>query len=58
MGWLQGAMIDGGKISPNDLNIIRTADTPEQAVEIIVEASEVRNGAGDSGGDRRPAARS
>ncbi len=58
MGWLQGAMIDEGKISPEDLDIIRTADTPEQAVEIIVEAHEARNGAGESGGDRRPAARS
>ncbi len=55
MGWLKGAMSEEGKISPDDLEIIRTADTPEQAVEIIVEAHEARNGAGNSGGDRRPA---
>ena len=40
--WLNGSMLDGGKISKDDLSIISTADTPEQIVEIIVDAHESR----------------
>ena len=40
--WLNGSMLDGGKISKDDLSIISTADTPEQIAEIIVEAHESR----------------
>ena len=42
MKWLDGSMLDGGKISKDDLSIISTADTPEQVVEIIVDAHESR----------------
>ena len=40
--WLNGSMLDGGKISKDDLSIISTADTPEQIAEIIVDAHESR----------------
>jgi uncharacterized protein (TIGR00730 family) len=36
--WLKATMLDGGKISPEDLGIIRFADTPEKAAQIIVDA--------------------
>ena len=37
--WLKSSMIDGRKISPEDVEIIRFADTPEQAARIIIEAN-------------------
>jgi uncharacterized protein (TIGR00730 family) len=42
MKWLRQGMLEQGKISPEDLDIITTADTPEQIVEIIVAAHEAR----------------
>ena len=36
--WLKATMLDGGKISPEDLDIIRFADTPEKAARIIIDA--------------------
>ncbi len=53
MSWLTSSMIDGGKISADDLEIIHTADTPEQAAQIIVDAQAARNAVADMGGDRR-----
>ena len=36
--WLKATMLDGGKISPEDLDIVRFADTPEKAARIIIDA--------------------
>ena len=44
MRWLKNCMLEGGKISPEDLDIITTANTPEQAAQIIVDANRARNG--------------
>jgi uncharacterized protein (TIGR00730 family) len=42
MKWIQKGMLEQGKISPEDLDIITTADTPEQVVQIILDAHEAR----------------
>lgn len=42
MKWLNNSMLEGGKISKDDLSIISTADTPEQVVQIIVAAHDSR----------------
>ncbi len=44
MRWLKNAVLEGGKISPEDLDIITTANTPDQAARIIIDAHEARNG--------------
>lgn len=54
MRWLQNHMVSQDKISPDDLDIISTADTPEQAVQIIIDAHNARNGGEAPGGMRRP----
>jgi uncharacterized protein (TIGR00730 family) len=36
--WLKATMLDGGKIAPEDLEIIQYADTPEVAAQIIIDA--------------------
>ncbi len=51
--WLKNKMLESGKISPEDLEIITLADTPEQAVGIIVDAYEERNEL-ERGGMRAP----
>ena len=53
MRWLRNQMIDGDKIAPEDLDIISTADSPEQAAQIIVDAHNARNGNEHLGGMRR-----
>ena len=50
MRWLKGQMLSDGKISPEDLDIITTADSPEQAAQIIVDAHNARNGANSQNG--------
>jgi len=42
--WLKKTMLGGGKISPEDVAIISTANTPAQAAEIIIDAYQARNG--------------
>ncbi len=44
MRWLKNCMLEGGKISPEDLDIITTANTPEQAAQIVVDANRALNG--------------
>ena len=53
MRWLKNQMLPQDKILPEDLDIISTADTPEQAVQIIVDAHNARNGRDSPGGMRR-----
>ncbi len=53
MRWLKGQMAVDGKISPEDLDIISSADSPEQAVQIIVDAHNARNGVGNQAGKGR-----
>jgi uncharacterized protein (TIGR00730 family) len=50
MRWLKSAMSSEGKISPEDLDIITTANSPEQAAQIIVDAYATRNGGPAGGG--------
>lgn len=45
--WLKANMLDGGKIAAEDLEMIRFADTPEQAAGIIIDAHRARNGIED-----------
>jgi len=47
--WLKNSVLAEGKISPEDLDIILTANSPEQAAEIIISAHDERNGRGPSG---------
>ncbi|MGD2152852.1 MAG: TIGR00730 family Rossman fold protein [Gemmatimonadales bacterium] len=42
--WLKNSVLAEGKISPEDLDIILTANSPEQAAEIIISAHNERNG--------------
>ncbi|NIR44218.1 MAG: TIGR00730 family Rossman fold protein, partial [Gemmatimonadetes bacterium] len=44
MRWLKSSMLSEGKIAPEDLDIIITADNPEQAAGIIIDAHRSRNG--------------
>jgi uncharacterized protein (TIGR00730 family) len=46
MRWLKNTLLEEGKISPEDLDIIITANSPEQAAQIIVDAHHARNGDG------------
>ncbi len=46
MRWLKNCMLAEGKISPEDLEIIVTANSPDQAAQIIVDAHNARNGSG------------
>jgi uncharacterized protein (TIGR00730 family) len=46
MRWLKNSVLAEGKISPEDLDIIITANSPEQAAQIIVDANRARNGDG------------
>jgi uncharacterized protein (TIGR00730 family) len=48
MRWIENCMLSEGKISPDDLDIIRTADTPEKAAQIIVDANRAMEGDGRS----------
>lgn len=42
--WIETRMLGEGKLSPEDVDIIQGANTPEEAAEIIVRAYEERNG--------------
>jgi uncharacterized protein (TIGR00730 family) len=58
INWLRAGMLEQGKISPDDLDIISTADSPEEVVRIIVDARESRplhgpENASDRGEGRR-----
>ena len=44
MHWIETRMLGEGKLSPEDVDIIQPADTPEDAAEIIIRAYEERNG--------------
>lgn len=46
MRWLKNSMLAEGKISAEDLDIIITANSAEQAAQIIVDAHHARNGNG------------
>ncbi|UCC84911.1 MAG: TIGR00730 family Rossman fold protein [Gemmatimonadota bacterium] len=46
MRWLRNSMLAQGKISPEDLDIIVTTNSPEQTAQIIVDAHNARNGGG------------
>lgn len=35
MDWIKGTMLDVGNISPGDLDLFHTVDTPEEAVKVI-----------------------
>ena len=51
--WLERGMLDNGKISGRDLDLLHTTDSPREAVEFVVEAYNRRNGAEGPGGMRR-----
>ncbi|KPK66299.1 MAG: DNA-binding protein [Gemmatimonas sp. SG8_38_2] len=42
MRWIKGHMLEEGKISAEDLDIISTANTPEEVARIIVDAQPTR----------------
>jgi uncharacterized protein (TIGR00730 family) len=44
IGWLKGALLSGGKISPEDLNIFRIVDDPAEIVRLVVAARDRANG--------------
>lgn len=44
MRWLKNSMLAEGKISPEDLDIIVPANSPERAAQLIVDAHLARNG--------------
>jgi uncharacterized protein (TIGR00730 family) len=48
MRWIESCMLSEGKISPDDLDIIRTADTPGKVAQIIVDANRAMEGDGSS----------
>ncbi|MBT8264695.1 MAG: LOG family protein, partial [Muriicola sp.] len=35
MDWIKNTMLEAGNISPEDLDLIKLADTPEEVVDII-----------------------
>jgi len=51
--WMRTHMLEGGKLSQDDFDIISLADTPEQAVRIIVDANNARL-ASESKGQQQP----
>ncbi|MER7127746.1 TIGR00730 family Rossman fold protein [Streptosporangium saharense] len=51
--WIRTTLVDTGKISPTDLDLIQVTDDVDEAVRIIVEAD--RNRAGNLGNGQRPA---
>lgn len=55
MRWIEGRMLAEGKLSAEDVEIIRLANTPEDAAEIIISAYRERNGSKEVWEDgRRP----
>ena len=42
--WIGDAMLEGGKISPEDLEIFTCTDSPEEAVEAVLRSYRKRNG--------------
>jgi len=42
--WLRTHMVDGGKLSTAEFEIISMADTPEKAAQLIIDANEARGG--------------
>ena len=51
--WMRTHMLEGGKLSQEDFDIISLADTPERAVQIIVDANNARL-ASESKGQKQP----
>lgn len=44
IGWLKSALLAGGKISPEDLDIFRIVDDPAEIVRLVVAARDRANG--------------
>lgn len=44
IGWLKGALLAGGKISPQDLDIFQLVDDPAEIVRLVVAARDRANG--------------
>lgn len=52
--WLRNVMLQEGKISPGDLDIMVITDSPEEAVRVILERMEAGGGARGGGGGAGP----
>ena len=56
--WMRGALAHEGLISPHDLDLLEVTDSPEEAVQIIVDADRIRDelqqqtGSGQEAGER------
>jgi uncharacterized protein (TIGR00730 family) len=50
LDWLRGTMLAGGKISAADLELVSLTDDPADAVRLVCEAEERRDGAEDEAG--------
>ena len=35
MDWIKSSLVEGGMISPEDIDLFHLADAPEQALEIV-----------------------
>jgi uncharacterized protein (TIGR00730 family) len=44
IGWLKGALLAEGKISPEDLDIFQLVDDPAEIVRLVVAARDRANG--------------
>jgi uncharacterized protein (TIGR00730 family) len=42
LAWLRDAVLDGGRINPEDLDLVTLTDEPAEAAEIMAEAARVR----------------
>lgn len=42
--WMGTALADHGMVSPHDLNLLEVTDSPEEAVQLIVDADRIRDG--------------
>lgn len=53
LDWLREGMLANAKISPQDLDLLFTTDSPQEAVDFVVKAYHQRNGGEEPGGMRR-----
>jgi uncharacterized protein (TIGR00730 family) len=44
LGWVEGALLADGMISPEDIELLHLTDDPDEAVRMIVEGYEHRTG--------------
>ncbi len=54
--WIRGTLLESGKISPADLDLITLTDTPAEAVRLIREADSARDGSERRANERQAGA--